>query len=446
MKRTVACTGFTLVELMVALTGGLFVAIAVFMLAKQSTNLYQSEGRVGNATLGSLVGFERLRQDIERAGFLSTPSIRTDPSVCGNPISDANYPAYLKHLQGVFIAQPTNGSEIPQVLSKNGSTPDEITLTGSYTSDEEFFAQTIYSNGGTDTITLQADKGGLPKLQYQAAGSASAQRELLASVFGKAEQNLGRGIRVVDKSNGRSVFGTVADVQGGPTPTILLKSGAGGPSLTYRSDANGSALKCGIQGDSSGSVVNVVNVIHYAIRDIHDKPEYAAYAALFDNSGMGPAQENLKRAELVREELDTAGVVMQGTQEVVAEFAVDLKFGVTVAEILPGTTQVAKLESFAPGAPGVSTWAGDTTTVTGPAAAMPPAAPTPQLVRAIRVRLGVRSREADRATGIDGGALLPVAPGLYRIGTDPNGGGPFARVRTMQADVALHNQQGATFL
>jgi len=443
MRRSSSCGGFTLVELMVALTGGLFVAIAVFMLAKQSTNLYQSEGRVGNATLGSLVGFERLRQDIERAGFLSTPSIRTDPSICGNPISDANYPAYLKHLQSIFIAQPTNASVIPAVLSKNGSTPDEITLTGSYTSDEEFFAQTIYSNGGTDTITLQADKGGLPKLQYQAAGSAAAQRELLASVFGKAEKNVGRAIRVIDKSNGRAVFGTVADVQGGATPTILLKSGSGGPSLVYRQDATGSALKCGIQGDSSGSVVSVVNIIHYAIRDMSADP---TYAPLFNNSGMGPTQENLRRAELVREELDTAGAAMAGTQEVVSEFAVDLKFGITVADVLPGTTQVSKLESFLPGAPGVSVWAGDTTTVAGPATAMPPAAPTPQLVRAVRVRLGVRSRDADRTAGIDGGALLPIAPGLYRIGTATNGGGPYARVRTMQADIALHNQQGAVFL
>ena len=102
-RRNPECGGFTLVELMVSITGGLFVAIAVFMLAKQSTNLYQSEGRVGTATLGSMVGFERLRQDVERASFLSTPAIRRDPKLCGDPIGSSDWPKYLKHLQGITL-------------------------------------------------------------------------------------------------------------------------------------------------------------------------------------------------------------------------------------------------------------------------------------------------------------------------------------------------------
>src|SRR5689334_19797018 len=102
-RRSNACGGFTLVELMVSLTGGLFVAIAVFMLAKQATTLYQTEGRIGTATVGALSGFERLRQDIERASFLSTPNIRLDPKLCGDPIGSTEWPTYLKHLQGVMI-------------------------------------------------------------------------------------------------------------------------------------------------------------------------------------------------------------------------------------------------------------------------------------------------------------------------------------------------------
>jgi len=57
------------------------------------------------------------------------------------------------------------------------------------------------------------------------------------------------------------------------------------------------------------------------------------------------------------------------------------------------------------------------------------------------VRLSVRSREADREADI-----LPgpgVAAGFYRIGLGPDGTAPFARVRTVQADIALRNQMGA---
>ena len=52
--------GFTLVELMVAVTGGLFVALAVFAISRQSGRFYTRESRVSDATLGALVGFERL--------------------------------------------------------------------------------------------------------------------------------------------------------------------------------------------------------------------------------------------------------------------------------------------------------------------------------------------------------------------------------------------------
>ncbi len=437
LSNRARCGGFTLVELMVSITGGLFVSIAVFMLAKQSTNLYQSEGRAGNATLGSIVGFERLRQDVERAAFLSTPMIRRDPKICGNPIGNSAWPDYLRHLQGVMIT-PADPATVPNVLAKNGSKPDEITLAGSYSSDEKFFADTITSGGnGGDIVTLESDKGGLAKLGYIGlAADPDKQKALLEGVFKQ-----GRALRIVDKSNGKESYGTIASVTGGSPPTIILKAGAGGPPLIFRS---GSALQCGIAGAARSSVVNVVNIVHYALRDMSLRPNYQP---LFDNSGFGPANENQKRAELVREELDTAGAPIADTEEIVTEFAVDLKFGVTVGHVISGTTQVSKLETIPPGDVNVAAWAGDTTLVTAPAAAMPPASPpAPQLVRAVRIRLGVRSREADRATNLDGGVGMPMAPGLYRIGTDPAGGGPFARVRTLQADVALRNQQGATFL
>jgi hypothetical protein len=53
----------------------------------------------------------------------------------------------------------------------------------------------------------------------------------------------------------------------------------------------------------------------------------------------------------------------------------------------------------------------------------------PQRVRAVRVRLSVRSREADRDVGLPNG--------LYRFKLPD---GAWARVRTFQADIALPNQ------
>ena len=62
----------------------------------------------------------------------------------------------------------------------------------------------------------------------------------------------------------------------------------------------------------------------------------------------------------------------------------------------------------------------------------PSAGGTPQRLRSLRVRLSVRSREGDRDE-------RSFAGGLYRVGLGANGAAPFARVRTLQADVMLNN-------
>ena len=55
--------GFTLVELMVAVTGGLFVSLAVFAISRQTGRFYTRETRVTDATLASMVGFERIKAE-----------------------------------------------------------------------------------------------------------------------------------------------------------------------------------------------------------------------------------------------------------------------------------------------------------------------------------------------------------------------------------------------
>lgn len=421
--------GFTLVELMVAVTGGLFVSVAVFMLAKQATGLYQSEARVSNATLGSIVGFERLRLDLERTAYLASPNVLRDPKVCGVP--NAAWPPYLAHLSSIFI-QPT--ATVPPVLTANGIAPDEITLAGSFTSVEQFWTQSIDDNGANHVVTLQTASPAMARLGYQNyLSDPSKQRDLLLSVFG-----IGRALRIVD-TEGNEQYGTIQDVQGGDPPSILL--GSATPSILYR--GTNTALKCGVMGNGKDHLVNVVNLVRYSLKNLSGSP---AYAPLYDTTVTAGSQTiatgavDTERTELVREELDTSGVLIPGTEEVITEFAVDLKFGLTVATVAApsgGGTQLEQLGNVSPGSPAVYAYAGVPNGAPNPLA--------PQRIRAVRVRLSVRSREADRLTGIpDGGtATSPVPGGLYRIGL---GAGAFARVRTMQSDVALRNHRGDSWL
>ncbi|MBN1609344.1 MAG: prepilin-type N-terminal cleavage/methylation domain-containing protein [Polyangiaceae bacterium] len=405
--------GFTLVELMVAITGGLLVSIVVFALARDATRFYKRESRIGDATLGTVIGFERLRAEIARAGFLASANIRSDASFCGDSAALSQLPGELSRLASVRIIQDaTTGNP---VLQANGLSPDAIVLAGSFQATDQFpiWGVSADASGGAQ-VFLQARIGPLARRNYL-SGDLTARTALLQGLFPAQ-----RALRIVDEA-GRVQYGiiagsgdAIADPANGAEPFITL---AAQPALIYRA---GAATVCGLKSNELG-VVSVVNFVRYDVRSLSG---VAGYSPLYaENLGATPFDTD--RTELVRSEL-LAGQQdseIAGTAELVAERAVDLKFGLTV--VAPNSA----LTTLPPGNGGIGDYAGDVTGVNV----------RPERIRAVRVRLSVRSGEPDRAADVDPDA----GPGLYRINLGAQGGLlPFARVRTLQADVVLPNQGG----
>lgn len=395
--------GFTLVELLVALTGGLFLSMVVFALARDTSRFYQRETRLANATLAGVVGFERLRADIARAGFLTTPNILKDPRVCSRPNSDANWPEALKTLTAIRLIKSTTAPS--QTLAANGVVPMKLVLSGSYSAIDEFPIRSVVPTGTGYQVNLQVNTGPLRRLSYQLGEADSdvetTQEAILKSVFMPK-----RIVRIVDKS-GYQHFGVIDSVVPGSDPAVIL---APIPALEFRGATD---FQCGLKGLESGATINVVNIIQYELGSLRDvdgyKPLYDASTAPFDDD----------RTELIRTELDANGEPLEGTTpELVAEYAVDLAFGFTAWGVNGATTELTTI----PPDGDFSQFFPD-----------PPAVGDVQRLRAVRARLSVRSREGDRPVGIDD------RPGLYRVGLGADGGAPFARVRTFQADIALHN-------
>lgn len=397
--------GFTMIELLVSLTGAMFLSISVFMLAKHASALYQREARVASANLASVVGFERLRADIARAGFLASPNVRRDPFVCGNPAADASWPVQLSNLASIHV-EDTPSTALPSLFADNDLAPQRIVLAGNYSSSEAFAIRAVLPNGSNYEVYLQVETGPMARLGYsepEADGKA-----LLESVFPP-----GRAVRIQDKS-GRHHYGTILSVTEGAQPRINLKGDA--PTLIFRS---GSATGCGLRGDETGALINTVNFIQYSIRSLRAD---ARYAPIYQEQG--PAYD-ANRTELVREELDPSGAVIAGTAELVAEYAVDLRFRVTVAQSASSSLQYIEQANL-------QDWVGDLDKLG--------VGRGPQLARSVHAWLSVRSREADRE------ATIPVADGpLFRVGLGESGGAPFARVRTVQSRIALPNQTGVTW-
>jgi prepilin-type N-terminal cleavage/methylation domain-containing protein len=398
--------GFTLVELMVAMVGGLFVSIAVFTLAKHSSSFSMRQSRVADATLQNVVGFERLKADIARAGFLSTPNLASDDFMCRNPLDPA-YPAWLRRLASIYI-EPVPPPQLSTEMTLNGLSPSRIVMAGSYSSSDQFPVRAIVDNSPTQ-VFLVPNSQGMVNIGYALSNTDAT----LGRVFAP-----GRALRMVD-DQGRVQFGAIASVTGGLNPIITL---APTPAIRFRS---GSDVSCGISGHGKNTV-NVVNIIRYDLRDLNVATE-PTFRHMFRG---GPSYE-VTRRELIREELDVTGTPIPGTLELIAEYAVDMGFSLLVApNITSGLLRVSGTD--------VDDYAGDPATML--------AGNGPQLIRAVHAWLSVRSQEADRTTGL---RLVTTAPGpdRLRISVNPIDGSqpPFARVRTLQSTIPLNNQARATW-
>jgi len=390
--------GFTLVELMVAMVGGLFVSMTVFTLAKHSSSFAMQQSRIADTTLQTTVGFERLRNDISRAGFLSTPNVVDDPSVCRSVV----YPTWLRRLASVFI-EPVPLTQLSTESTINGFAPQRIVLAGSYNSGNEFAVREI-KPGPPVEILLQPNRLGMVDIGYASAPTQAT----LSKVFAT-----GRILRLVDTA-GRVQFGKIAGVVDGPQPAITLNLT---PPIQFRS---GSGVGCGINGFGTGVVANVVNIIRYDMRNLN-VPSQPRYKPMFRG---GPSYESTRR-ELIREEIDLDGNPIDGTLELISEYAVDLGFSLFVSQANTALTAVtpANVPAYA-GVPGTLA-----------------AGQGPQRIRAVRAWLSTRSQEADRSAQV---TYTPAVPGpqLLRMSLDPTNRNlpPFARVRTLQSTIALNNQ------
>jgi hypothetical protein len=424
-SRRARARGFTLVELLVALTGGLFVSIAVFAMARDATRFYQREGRLANATLGTIVGFERLRADVARAGFLGTPNIQADPLVCNRPNAG---PTRLVNLASVWIGTGANGSPSNVVVDRYldsipGKRAHALILSGSYSSADEFPVRLVapLGNDGADGfgVYLQLGSGALARLGWTSAKTDAAKNTLLGQLFAP-----GRVLRVVDKE-GRAQFGVIVsatlDAANGEP---FIKLGAT-PALIFR---HGQGRLCGFKGNETGASANVVNFIRYDLRNLKTNSLFGAgqYDDLYassTNAGLDPSEAN--RTELVRTELDANDKPLSiGTlnlEELVAEYAVDFQLGIGTVSSNP-STEPTLLQLDA----NDSAFQGYTDA--------PSKGGTPQRLRSLRVRLSVRSREVDRYQPVGLTRIL-----LYTkrgLSEDVN---YYARVRTLHADVMLNN-------
>ena len=428
--------GFTLVELMVSLVAGLIVTIAVVGLARTATTSFYEEARLSTTESAVRTAAERLRQDLTRVSFMSTGNIQLaggDTVPFGHKAAQlpgaatpSRYGVATANLQGIRIV--VGGSfataQGPNLLSaKNLLNPDSILLTGNYTTDDSY--RGILQVNNDSVILNTTNNPAVSRLLSAGSNPNTSVRNAFTpgSLAGAPPPFLAR---VVDVTGCQHYVVLSTAVGAAGTATISFAAAAdGNPPIPTSGTAAGSAGNCGgTPGDEV--TINPVQTVRWWIGP--------TTAPLAPDVAVG---QTGNKFDHYREVLDATGasVPSPGGPQVVAEYAIDLKFGVSVdspAALPPPTNQL----SFDMDTDGVAiaNW-------TQAAAGTTTGTPAPQRVRSVRFRVATRSSLPDRDAPL---SLVPGYISRYCV----EAAVPcknLARARTIMSEVQLINQAGMTY-
>lgn len=442
MTRRGSSRGFTLIELLVSLTAGLIIAISVAGLAKIATNTFYEESRVQVAELSLRIAVDRLRSDLSRASYMSTPSVLVDPLLvlpAGTAAYSApGFPNGLGRLSGItYLPDSFGQDDDPNNTIRNlstrelGAVPDRLIIGGNLTTADEYIVQSITGPGGGgcggDTVTLSVDSPAISRLVRAANGTLlppAAALTALTAAFAPAAGGAQWMARIVDDTGRRQFVAlcatTPAVSMAGNAPVINVQPTT--PILT--------ATQSGAQGGSTGFgvgrlTINPVQLVEWSVRN--RSAASAGNPAWARDTGPDAGT----KFDLVRQYLDATGARV-GAAELVAEYIVDFEIGLVVENPAPGATPRMQVVPFDATANAL---------VAQHSAAVANVTQGPQWVRSLRYRMATRAPIADREVTLTRPA--GTTGYAYRYCTVVAGCAQtprHARVRTLTGEVSLPNQ------
>ncbi len=409
IQSNVAPRGFTLVELLVAIAAGSLVATAAVLLSKNAVRLFQEEARMSYAQVAVANGMARLGVDLEHAGRNTTANPRTDLRVCS--IGLADWPNGMRRLQPLHIELLADLAQ----TQGNDLRNERITIAGDMESGDNFVMNTTLPGATGTTIVLQPQSRSVRRLTALVQNGDVVTR--LQEIF-----RTGRILHIEGPTS--DYYGRIKGfaASGNPIETISVQLETT-PTVPMQPQ---SLLPCAIKGFGSGFPVHVISRVRYEVRSVVNNAAFADFI-----QPINPVVGDDSRTELIRSELDPDDNVMAGSEELITEFAIGLRFGLTALAI-NSQPDSPILERFpiADPTPNAQIY-----TIAGAADVV---GTRPESIRAVQVRLSTRSRAPDRPLGLAG---QPGRPYRFFIGT-ALGADKFARVRTLEREFSLINMRG----
>ena len=380
-----ANAGYSLVELMIALTAGALVISSTYFIGAASSRHFQEQQRIGQTQTGVRLAMDMVQRDIARAGFLGT----------GNSARDQRCLAPAFELQAVEFQNDVDNAMIPNA-ALNGVSADRLTLVGSYASNDAYFATGL--NAAGDAIFLQTSwqafrrNFGLPPIDATATGA-------FGSMFVP-----GRVLRIRTQA-GNTFY------------TTITAANPAAASVTF-APALGVGGLC-VGGLADGATISVLSRMEYRVDD----------GTGFASASLNPASNAYvegQRSYLLRREVTFAGAAIANSERVVLENVVDFNLDFVVDQ-QPNRTLPADLQRLA----GLAAAPLFGSVAAGAAGA------APERARSVIIALSGRTADQDPSFPY---VVRGVGQPLTRFKVAVNAAYPgAARVRSLTSEVQLSN-------
>ncbi len=150
-RRPRRASGFTLLELMVALAVGTIAVTTAYALGAASTEQFRSQQRVSNVQTALRNAMNQIKRDVERAGYHSTPNSSLAGETCFLTTTVSNM-AQNRVVPIALLDTSNNAGDLALINLVAGDFPadtlqaDHLTMIGNYSSRDEYTIAGLSSN------------------------------------------------------------------------------------------------------------------------------------------------------------------------------------------------------------------------------------------------------------------------------------------------------------
>ena len=376
--------GFTLLEMMAALTAGLIAIGSIYTLGSTTSKHFHEQQRISQTQMSLRMAMMRITRDIARAGFGGTPSTRADLNAgigCGQTPTNG-------HFSAIGFQDNQDTANLPNA-AVNGVQADRIQLIGNYNTSDVFRVMPAASNA----VVLQPNWQAFRR-SFGIVGS-TFDTVAFQNAFSPGST---LHIRTV---GGHHIYRQITAVNP-TTQTVQFNPG----------------FSCGGERLNMAMVAPLSRVVY---RVVGPTDENVNLDRIFGDS----VQQNLdavrgtQNSVLIRQNFNVAGNPIAGTEQIVLEYVADFDLQFIVdTQTAPGLPPIYALEQGA---------AGNTPNVLN----------NPHRIRSVIVNLSARTADHDRTFPF---VARAAGASLTRYQLVPTLEGA-ARVRSMRSEVQLRNMR-----